>query len=620
MSPKSRRRRDGGLRDNRAMSDFEQARQHFLNGLQAQQAGRLAEAEQCYRAADALVPGRVSVLTNLAALLLEQDRLPEALSCFKRILRSEPDNAMAIEGFAAVLRSGRLGDAEVDAEVEAVALRIFREATLRPEALMHVLKGRLLGKAEFAAWLERARAVWPRHLEFPAAGLAPWDDPLLVALLETVPVADLAIERLLVMLRGHLLDQAVRDTSLADLRFACALARQCFINEYVYPLQEAEQNAVDRLRTRIEHALALGSVVPDAWLAACASYVPLHALDGAERLLTGTPRDAAVAALIAQQIEAPFRERVLRHEIPQLTPIDDAVSDAVRQQYEENPYPRWTRAARCRQRVPFAQWVAPHVGHERAARWAAPGAPLAALTAGCGTGRQPIETASLLTDVDMLAVDLSQASLAFALRQAHDAGVTNLRFAQADILNLASLGRQFAFIDCTGVLHHLREPKAGLTVLASLLEAGGVMRIALYSEAARRSVVAVRDWIDRNNIAGDEDGIRRCRQAIMALPANSSEYQATCFADFYSMSECRDLLFHVQEHRFTIAGIRELLASARLEFAGFELEPWQLMRFRARYPDAASLDRLDHWQAFENTEPDFFAAMYQFWVRKPPAT
>ena len=45
------------------------------------------------------------------------------------------------------------------------------------------------------------------------------------------------------------------------------------------------------------------------------------------------------------------------------------------------------------------------------------------------------------------------------------------------------------------------------------------------------------------------------------------------FNDFYSTSECRDLLFHVQEHRMTLPQIKAFLVAQELQFLGFEIDP-----------------------------------------------
>lgn len=43
-------------------------------------------------------------------------------------------------------------------------------------------------------------------------------------------------------------------------------------------------------------------------------------------------------------------------------------------------------------------------------------------------------------------------------------------------------------------------------------------------------------------------------------------------SDFWILSECRDLIFHVEEHRFTLLGIGAMLEACRLGLLGLELE------------------------------------------------
>ena len=70
------------------------------------------------------------------------------------------------------------------------------------------------------------------------------------------------------------------------------------------------------------------------------------------------------------------------------------------------------------------------------------------------------------------------------------------------------------------------------------------------------------------------------------------------------MSTCRDMLFHVQEHRFTIPQIKEYLSQLGLTFRGFELN------------NLVALDSLDEWDIFEQKNPNTFLNMYQFWAQK----
>jgi ubiquinone/menaquinone biosynthesis C-methylase UbiE/tetratricopeptide (TPR) repeat protein len=563
----------------------------------------------------AISPAHGGVLSARGSVLLRLGRARDALASFRLALRCDPPSAAAEEGFVMCLRSGRLTDADFDREVETLALRLLGSSRFRPDSVAHALRGRLYARPELRSLLDRVETSWPACLALdvsPSPQAHPWNDALLIALLEATPVTDIAIERLLVTLRRSLLQLGGQEGAATNLAFHCALARQCFINEYVYPCLPEEIGEVDALRSRLEAAILAGTEVPDVWLAAVGSYYPLHTLANAACLTSGSLRSAPVEALLTQQIGEPLAEAALSETIEQLTPIDDEISRKVRQQYEENPYPRWTMPALATKQIPLVAWLAARTGPGGARRGGDETTEV--LIAGCGTGRQAVETASQIAGARLLAVDLSKASLAFGMRKAREIGLQNIRFAQADILRLDSLDRRFDYIDSSGVLHHLGDPGAGLKVLCRLLKDDGTIRLGLYSEAARSAVVAVRERIAESRAVADPDGIRNIRQQLMLLPQGTPERNVVDFADFYSMSECRDLLFHVQEHRYTIPGIASLLDAAGLRFIGFDLEPAALARFRATYPEKDALTNLDLWNEFEQRNPDFFAAMYQFWA------
>ena len=84
--------------------------------------------------------------------------------------------------------------------------------------------------------------------------------------------------------------------------------------------------------------------------------------------------------------------------------------------------------------------------------------------------------------------------------------------------------------------------------------------------------------------------------------------------DFYSMSGCRDLLFHVQEQQFTLPKIQAALDKLDLRFCGFDLGDASLLEtFSAQYPGAVAQRDLEKWDIFEQENPRIFAGMYQFW-------
>ena len=195
-------------------------------------------------------------------------------------------------------------------------------------------------------------------------------------------------------------------------------------------------------------------------------------------------------------------------------------------------------------------------------------------------------------------------------------GLHNIEYAQADILELGTIDRTFDSIESVGVLHHLAEPTAGWRVLVSLLRPGGRMRIGLYSNLARRVIAEARAHIAARGYRATADDIRRCRQDII----REAEHWKMLIGmkDFYSMSGCRDLLFNVMEHRFTIPEIAAFLNDNDLSFLAFEPfdDPTVIEKFHKQFPGAADEANLDQWRRFEADHPDTFWGMYIFMVGK----
>jgi SAM-dependent methyltransferase len=343
-----------------------------------------------------------------------------------------------------------------------------------------------------------------------------------------------------------------------------------------------------------------------------AAYLPLHSLAGADGLLDRS-WPPSLAALLTQQVREPLEERRLRSSMPRLTAIADDVSVGVKQQYEENPYPRWVKPAPAEEPQTmeryFGSWFMPHPGLR-------PHGKTEILVAGCGTGQNLVDTARQFRAAEVLAVDLSCASLGYAKRQALALGLTNVSFAEADILELGSIGRTFDIVDSSGVLHHMRDPWAGWRVLLSLLRPGGFMNVGLYSKFARADVTAARAFVAERGYASTADDIRRSRQDILALPASEPARRIAAHPDFFATSECRDMFFHVQEHQMTLPEIADFIGTSNVEFLGFVTHPGAIHGFRTRFPQDNATADLALWHAYETDNPDIFAGMYQFWIRK----
>jgi 2-polyprenyl-3-methyl-5-hydroxy-6-metoxy-1,4-benzoquinol methylase len=558
---------------------------------------------------------------NLCRLALSRDaRHLRSLVLLGDVVQQGGRNKLAVKLLSQALELDRTDAAAHD------NIAIAYQALGRTdEAVAHFTHAMALGlrdpeilvkqSAAVTAPLKRLADAWPRQLGLAAllgAEGAMAREAMLLALLQSKIVHDLELERLLTAIRHGLLQQAIEgDRQPVDndgLGFLCALAQQCFLNEYVFALGDIERTHVRQVEDRIAAALGAGAEIGRLDLIVAASYLPLHRLPDAPSLLTRAWPEA-IERLLTQQIREPLEETSARKDIPALTPIDDAVSLQVQNQYEESPYPRWTATPqiepttvvhflRDRLNIVPLSWPQTTVGVD-------------ILIAGCGTGSHSIDSALRFPKARILAIDISRASLAYARRKSRALGLTNIEYGQADILKLASLGQRFDVIETVGVLHHLADPAAGWRILLSLLRPHGLMLIGLYSATARQSLATAHAFIAERGYRATADDIRACRQELIQRSGMPP------FRDFSSTSGCRDLLFNVMEHQFTIPQIREFLDANGLTFLGFEqLPPDVLRQFQQQFPDIGAMRDLGSWHAFEQANPLTFGNMYFFWVQK----
>lgn len=581
------------------------------------------EAEATFATALRLDPAIIDHWFQAGVTLLHAGRRGGAIGAFRQLCRLAPGDARHWALFGQALRGIRFtaADDALRADLAAALAHPAVEAGHLVDAVSSVvlLEPALARLCHAAAMPDPDGTIHALLEQGDLGGLT--DDTLLHTLLDSAILTDPALERALTALRRVFLSKATQTSDPVWLPVLCALAGQAFLNEHVFAESPAETVAVGALARRLEANLTAGTPPDPACLALLSAYRPPHRLAGAATL-PALPWPEPVACLLARQVEGPLAEAALKAGLPRLTPVEDPVSVAVRAQYEDNPYPRWERAGLISAPIPLPAAIRtmfPHVTIPDHPRWEAPDI----LVAGCGTGREAVWAANHVKGARVLAVDLSLTSLAHAARQSRRLGL-DIAYAQADILALdgvfSAQGRRFDLIQCVGVLHHMADPLAGWRVLAGLLRPHGLMKIGLYSERARRPVVAARAFVAGR--AGGEGyeattaGIRRFRQDVLALPDDHPAKPVTRSPDFHSVSACRDLVFHVHEHRHSLPQIAGWLAELGLEFLGFQLEDQAVAAlYRSRFPEDATLTDLSLWDRFEAEHAHVFGELYQFWVR-----
>ena len=677
------------------MSDpLERARELFTAGLARHVEKDHAGAEDLYRQALVLMPGRPSILFNLGRLLLDLGRLEEAEALFRQVVEQAPDHescfdlALALSGqqrhadalefleqsialnpnFAPAhaargwaleqlgrarealeehARSVELASDNVDYQLSfsRCAAQAGGEFDLRAAPVLETaaliclkgsnidyqqLQGLCLALLErrfkrFREQMEAADFDWTKVAQaVPQELRAFGGDWLLLGSLEKIALSDFSNEAFFTGLRRGLLDLALadaREPALESLAAGVAvlLACQCFLNEYVWDQGEEETVRVYRFLAKVESGTAGSS--NDLQLGVLGCYMPLYQHAGLARWSMDNLAQAspALRRLLQVQVAEPLAEAAIAQGLPELAPIKDQTSQAVRAQYEENPYPRWLSIPRVTP-LPYVEQILRDIAPHRPSLQATTQAP-EILVAGSGTGRHALSYARAFSGARITAIDLSGASLAYAVRKAQELDVRNARFLRGDILDLDALDRQFDVISSVGVLHHMADPEAGLQSLLRRLRAGGYLLLGFYSELARRDIVSMRRQIEAQGLPATPEGIRACRAWMRRQPGGEFTRLMQEATDFYSTSMVRDLLFHVQERRYTVPQLQDMLACHRLEFMGMAThqQPQIKALYRQSYPRDEEMLDLARWEALEMEHPHLFRGMYQFWVRAMPA-
>jgi len=315
------------------------------------------------------------------------------------------------------------------------------------------------------------------------------------------------------------------------------------------------------------------------------------------------------------QIFEPLEEIELRNNINKIGTITNNTSIKVKSQYEENPYPRWNSGKMMNSLQRSNIQIINNEIKPNSINSDATSNPLEVLIAGCGTGDQVFQ-ALRYKNCNITAIDISSASLAYTQRKINEYKVTNVNLIQLDILKVSLLKKKFDIIECCGVLHHLAEPEKGLNQLTRVLNDNGYMRLSFYTESSRKTVVEARNYIKAKKIEPSPENIRSFRRDVLSGYLPNLISLTNHGSDFYTTSECRDLCFHFQEHRFTINQIEGLLKESKLNFLGFLLPE----EIKSLYKNYNPLDKLQtnlgNWNKFEIKYPKSFSKTIPFWVCK----
>jgi len=249
----------------------------------------------------------------------------------------------------------------------------------------------------------------------------------------------------------------------------------------------------------------------------------------------------------------------------------------VRAQYEALPYPhRDPKEERERLINPDSErlWNLNHFCFRGRQTFAG----FRALVAGSGTGDATIYLAEQLKAIPgarVVSIDFSRASNEIAKQRARVRGLRNITFLEGSLLDLPARGLEpFDYINCTGVLHHLADPDAGLAALVPVLAPGGALGLMLYGRYGRTGVYQVQALMRLVNggEADPRERIANTKAMLADLPAtNWFKRGEELFSDHVRFGDVGvyDLFLHEQDRAYSVPEVYAFVERAGLHLIDY---------------------------------------------------
>jgi len=188
------------------------------------------------------------------------------------------------------------------------------------------------------------------------------------------------------------------------------------------------------------------------------------------------------------------------------------------------------------------------------------------LVAGCGTS-QAAHYAVRWPRARVVGIDVSARSIAFTEELKRKHVLDNLEVRQLAVERAGELGETFEHVVCTGVLHHLPDPDAGLRALHDALAPGGAMHVMVYAPYGRTGIYLLQDYCRRLGIAATDAEIRDLAATLKALPPDHPLAPLLRNSpDFKNTAGLADALLHPQDRAYAVPEVLDFLDRADLAF------------------------------------------------------
>lgn len=207
----------------------------------------------------------------------------------------------------------------------------------------------------------------------------------------------------------------------------------------------------------------------------------------------------------------------------------------------------------------------------------------------------------------VVGIDLSATSIAHCRELQREHGLDNIELHQLPIERAGELGESFDYVVCTGVLHHLADPGAGLRALRGVLRPSGAMHLMLYAPYGRAGVYLLQEYCRRVGAGSSAEEIRDLVASLKALPADHPIVPLLRNSpDFATSAGVADALLHPRDRAYSVPQVMTLLEGADLSFGRW-------IRQAAYLPECGAIARVPHGALISKLPPiEQYAALELF--------
>jgi SAM-dependent methyltransferase len=188
------------------------------------------------------------------------------------------------------------------------------------------------------------------------------------------------------------------------------------------------------------------------------------------------------------------------------------------------------------------------------------------LVVGCGT-TQAAHYALRWPHARVVGIDFSPSSIALALDLKRTHGLDNLKIQQLAVESAGELGQTFELVVCTGVLHHLPDPEAGLMSLRQVMAPNSALHLMVYAPYGRAGVYLLQDYCRHLGIGWGDSEVRDLALTLKALPQDHPIVPLLRNSpDFADRAALSDALLNPLDRSYTAEQVMDLLKAAGLVF------------------------------------------------------